>query len=94
MKELPAGLEAYKRTPTFTEETTPAGLRRQHNTKAGTWGRICIVSGTLLYRILEPVIEEVPLAPGADGVVEPEVPHEVVIQGPVEFFVEFLRPPG
>ena len=38
--------------------------------------------------------EEHVLGPGVEGVVEPEVPHEVEPLGPVRFFVEFLRLPG
>ena len=91
MKPLPTNVVAYKRTAEFTEATVPAGLLRSHTTKSGVWGRICVVEGRLRYRILEPVVEEHVLTPGSDGVVEPEVPHEVAPSGPVRFFVEFLR---
>jgi tellurite resistance-related uncharacterized protein len=33
---LPEGVTSYKRTPTFTEETIPAGLLNDHQTKEGT----------------------------------------------------------
>ena len=69
----------------------PAGLRSRHTTKAGTWGRICVVEGALRYRILEPVVEEHLLTPEFFGIVEPEVTHEVEVVGPVRFYVEFLR---
>lgn len=91
MKTLPRNVVAYDRTVAFTEKTIPAGLRRRHTTKAGTWGRIHIEAGRLRYRILEPVFEETELTPERDGVVEPEVPHEVEPIGEVRFFVEFLR---
>lgn len=91
MKSLPSDAVAYKRTAEFTEETVPAGLRKSHTTKAGVWGRICVLSGRLRYRILEPTIEEHELTPENEGVVEPEVPHEVEPIGEVLFFVEFLR---
>ena len=66
-------------------------LRRRHTTKAGVWGRICVLEGSLRYRILEPVREEHLLSAERPGIVEPEVPHEVEPLGPVRFFVEFLR---
>ena len=91
MKALPPDAVVYQRTAEFTESTVPAGLRSRHTTKAGTWGRIRVVAGTLRYRILEPVVEEHLLSPEVFGVVEPEVPHEVEVVGPVRFFVEFLR---
>ena len=93
MKSLPPDVRAYQRTKEFDESSVPAGLTRKHTTKAGVWGRICVLEGSLAYRILEPETEEQLLAPGHDGVVEPEVPHEVEPRGSVRFYVEFLRVP-
>ena len=91
---LPDDAEPYQKTKEFTESTTPAGLLRRHNTKLGVWGRICVLEGKLLYRILEPDVEEILLLPGLDGVVEPGIYHEVEPQGSVRFFVEFCRQPS
>ncbi len=91
MKTLPGDLVAYKKTPTFTELTVPTGLLKAHQTKAGTWGHIVVLRGTLLYRILEPIVAEVILSNAHFGVVEPTVLHEVEILGPVEFYVEFYK---
>jgi tellurite resistance-related uncharacterized protein len=91
MKALPPDVVAYKRTAELTESTVPAGLLSRHTTKAGTWGRIRVLQGLLRYRILEPVREEHLLSPEVSGVVEPQVPHEVEVLGPVRFYVEFLR---
>lgn len=91
MKQLPENAKEYKRTPTFTEDTIPKGLLRAHTTKAGTWGKIVIEEGKLLYRILEPEIEENELSVENYGVVEPQVPHEVKPLGKVRFHVEFMN---
>jgi tellurite resistance-related uncharacterized protein len=91
MKSMPSGVEPYKRTPEFTSETVPAGLRSSHRTKEGVWGRIVVLEGRLRYRILEPAVEEVELSPGVEGVVEPTVPHEVEPLGAVRFYVEFHK---
>ncbi|HPG29102.1 MAG: DUF1971 domain-containing protein [Spirochaetaceae bacterium] len=91
MKALPEGARAYRRTPEFDETSVPDALLRRHDTKAGTWGRIHVLEGRLRYRILEPAREEHVLEPGRDGIVEPQVPHEVEPLGPVRFYVEFLR---
>ena len=93
MKSLPPDVAPYRRTAEFTESTLPAGLRTRHTTKAGTWGRIRVVSGALRYRILAPEPEEHVLSAELSGIVEPEVPHEVEPLGEVRFFVEFLRRP-
>lgn len=94
MRTVPEHFVPYKRTPTFTEQTVPAGLLKHHTTKAGSWGKIVVLKGRLWYRVLAPELEEILLTPELNGVVEPQVPHEVRPEGPVEFFVEFYRAPG
>ena len=91
MKTLPQGLENYKSTPQFSEATVPAGLLKAHQTKAGTWGKIVILSGELRYRILEPEVEEHVLSADRYGVVEPTILHEVSPIGAVTFRVDFYR---
>jgi len=93
MKNLPENVIAYKQTPEFNQESVPAGLLKSHQTKAGTWGQIKILSGKLMYRILEPELEEIELSPERFGVVEPTVLHELVMTEPVRFQVIFLRVP-
>ena len=88
MDALPSGLEPYRRTPLFDQDSLPHGLRREHRTKAGVWALIHVLEGRLLYRILAPREERV-LSPGTPGVVAPEQPHEVEPLGAVRFYVEF-----
>ena len=91
MKQLPPTASAYKKTVVFTEDSIPQGLLRAHQTKADTWGRIVVLSGELMYRILEPDVEEVHLSTANPGIVEPQVRHEVQPIGQVSFYVEFYR---
>ena len=91
MKTLPVDVAAYHRTPEFSESSIPAGLLGSHRTKAGVWGRIRVLEGSLRYRILEPVVEELLLEPGVDGIVQPGIEHQVEACGPTRCFVEFLR---
>ena len=88
MDTLPEGLTAYRRTAEFNQDTLPAGLQKEHRTKAGTWALIHVLEGRLLYRILDPISETI-LLPGTPGVVRPEQPHEVHPDGPVRLYVEF-----
>ncbi|WP_082103167.1 DUF1971 domain-containing protein [Sphingomonas sp. Ag1] len=91
---LPEGLESYSRTVSFTEETLPAGLRKDHTTKAGSWGLICVEQGVLRYRVTDPrrLPTERDLTPETGpGVVEPTILHHVEPIGLVRFHVEFLR---
>lgn len=88
---LPDHVAPYKRTPVFTEETVPDGLRREHATKAGVWGLIHVESGRLRYEIAGSG-DAVELTPGdLSGVIEPEMLHCVTPVGAVRFFVEFHR---
>ena len=91
MKMLPKNVKSYKRTPTFTEDSIPTGLLKSHTTKAGTWGKICINKGKLLYTMEVEPFESIELSPTKYGVVEPEIPHHIESIGEVEFFVEFLK---
>lgn len=94
MTPLPADLESYRRTPTFTEASVPPGLLKDHLTKEGAWGLIRVEEGRLLYAITDPAREpaEHILTPdSAPGVVEPGILHRVEPLGPVRFHVEFLR---
>ena len=91
MQSLPKDFVSYKKTPDFNENTVPKGLLKAHQTKAGTWGKIVVLEGELLYRILEPETEEHVLNSNHIGIVEPEILHEVEPNGAVTFYVEFYR---
>ena len=91
MKALPEGAARYGGTPEFSDGSIPASLLRSHRTKAGTWAKVVVLEGRLLYRILEPGIEEIELSPERPGIVEPEVAHEIEAAGPVRFRVDFYR---
>ena len=91
MKQLPENVVAYQHTPEFTNSTIPAGLLRAHSTKAGVWGLIVLLEGSLIYRILELNREEIRLSVERLGVIEPMIRHEVEAIQPVVFYVEFHR---
>lgn len=91
MQSIPEKCVSYKRTPVFNEASIPTGLLKAHKTKVGTWGKIVVLDGELLYRILEPTIREHLLDPDHPGVVEPQVLHEVEPKGRVSFYVDFHK---
>jgi tellurite resistance-related uncharacterized protein len=91
---VPEGLHAYKRTPTFTEATVPAGLLGAHATKEGVWGLIRVEEGELRYVVTDErrKPEQRILTPATKpGIVEPTIIHRVEPVGAVRFHVEFLR---
>jgi len=93
MPALPPAVRVYRRTATFTETTTPAGLLRDHSTKPGTWAKIVIEEGTLEYSLTSPSVAFL-LSPSNPGIIPPVVPHSVRFLGPVRFYIEFLNTDG
>ena len=91
MKTFPPKVTAYRKTPVFTQDTVPDALLSRHTTRAGSWAKIWVISGRLCYRILIDIPEEHTLTPNFPGIIEPQVPHQVELLGPVEFYVEFYR---
>jgi tellurite resistance-related uncharacterized protein len=94
MPQLPEEARRYKRTSVFDEHSIPAGLLAHHRTRAGTWGRIVVHEGTLLYLLEDRPHEGWLLRPGIDGTIAPQQSHRLSLQGPVRFHVEFLRAPS
>ncbi len=91
--EFPDGFEPYRRTPTFDQDTVPAGLLRDHATRAGVWGRIVVEAGALRYHV-DPLGTVMDLGPDTPGTVVPQVPHRVEPLGPVRFHLRFYAGPG
>ena len=91
MKSLPGYVSPYKRTAEFNEQTVPAALLREHQTKASVWGKIVVLEGKLQYTINQPHKEVFILDPSEAGIVEPTIRHEVQPLGKVRFYVEFYR---
>ncbi len=93
MPSLPADVQEYKRTREFDADTIPAGLLRDHRTKAGVWATIVVLEGYLGYRIQDEQQSYFMLRPGVDGIVAPNQPHHVVPQPGTRFYVAFWRHP-
>ncbi len=89
--ELPPGVQKYAESALFTDASVPAKLTSRHNTKAGTWGRICVISGKLKYIITDEEHEPQILTLSQAGVIVPEQYHRVETIGPVEFKIEFFH---
>lgn len=92
-RDWPDDAAPYRRTADFTEATLPGALTRAHSTRAGTWARLHVLEGRLLFRDLAGGTEAV-LEPGIHPLIHPQRPHEVATCGPVRFFVEFCARPA
>lgn len=91
MPVLPADVAPYKQTAVFDARTVPAGLKRSHATKAGTWGEIVVEQGRVLYVLEDEGDMTVVLHPGVVGVIAPERPHHVEPDDDARFFVRFSK---
>ncbi len=89
--EWPEGLTEFRRTPEYTGETMPEGLRKDHATKEGVWGKINVIEGEVIYR--PEIGGPVRLDPSRPGIVVPEMKHSLERIGDVRFVVVFYRPP-
>ena len=85
---MPERLVNYKSTSVFDQDTVPRGLRKNHATAAGVWGRIVVLDGTLEYWINDQLRL---LTPDESGVVVPELRHSVRPRGLMRFRVDFYR---
>jgi len=92
MKILPENVTVYKRTDSFTEETVPPGLLKEHNTKENVWAKLNVEKGKLNYVITEPgEEEETMLTAGKYVIISPQQHHHVQINGKVVFHLEFIK---
>lgn len=79
---------AHKSTPVFTRATLPDGLRRNHSLKAGTWGRLNLLAGSLRY-VIAATGEETILKPGDGLTIPPQQLHHVEPLGEIEMRIDF-----
>jgi len=94
MRAFPENLTFHRRTPDFEHNSVPPGILGQHRISEDVWGKVMVSEGNLTYRILEPNIEEYIIDTENFGVVAPQAAHQVEINGPVKFHIEFYHVKG
>ncbi len=82
----------YRSTPVFDQDSLPAALRRDHDTKDGVWGVIRVLDGAIRLHIVDPP-EVRTLSAGDAGVVAPRQKHWVEVIGPMRLRVDFHDSP-
>jgi len=93
MQTIPDNVEQYAQTPSFTADTVPPGLLKDHSTKSGVWGLLVIERGEVLYTVTDP---EDPgryeLCKGQQAVIVPTQRHYVsLLSDDAVFHVKFLK---
>lgn len=85
-------IQSYRSTPVFTNDTLPEALRRAHSTKAGVWGLLKLIKGSVLY-IVEETGERREIHAPHSVVIEPQQLHSVEPLGQMEMQVDFYHEP-
>jgi len=88
--EIPSDFVRFKVTPEFSEDTMPEGLKNNHQTGSGIWGKIVVLEGALIYQIKSKNIND-ELSPDRPGIIVPELSHSIEPRGPLRFFIEFYK---
>lgn len=78
----------YRSTPVFDADTLPAALRREHRTKAGVWGAIQVIEGSVELHFPDGSTPQV-LGPHVPDIVAPDQPHWVMPVGAFRMRIDF-----
>ncbi|MEW4468913.1 DUF1971 domain-containing protein [Parasphingorhabdus sp. JC815] len=80
----------YKSTPVFNEDSLPSALQAAHSTKAGAWGVLEVLDGSLRY-VIEESGDSRLMVTGDLQLIEPQQLHHVELTGPMQMQVHFYR---
>ena len=89
-ERLPDGVEAYRTIGPFDAASLPAGLRRTHDLKQGTWGKVVLERGSIGFVWEDETGGRQDADAPAEIVVPPQVPHHVE-GGDFELTITFYR---
>ena len=92
--QIPGDFELARTTPTFTNETVPAGLLAAHRVADGIWGRLVVHSGEVGFVFEDVADTRITVAAGGNVAIPPGRLHHVVLDQPATFAVEFYRTPA
>lgn len=81
MSQIPENFVKYKSSPVFEKNSVPKMFLHLHNTRAGVYGKICVISGTLkFFGFTErkgDIEQEISIVAGGFAVSPPEYWHKV-----------------
>lgn len=90
--ELPEDIVPYARSPQFSASTLPEKLKKAHDLKAGAWGRLNILAGTVTYFTIGQT-DTVELSDTDTFIIPPEEKHYIAVSDDAELFIEFCAAP-
>ena len=89
---IPPGLIPSSGSHTFTEDTIPEALQKEHKLAAGHWGVLHVFEGSLNFVAIASGEQRTVSAPDL-VTIHPEAPHRVEVEGPVNCRLDFFREP-
>lgn len=88
---LPDKARPYRTIGPFDENSLPAGLRRTHALKEGSWGKLVLEEGALAFTWEDETGGSRQLTAPAELIVPPVVQHHVKPEGPIRLTITFYR---
>ena len=85
--QIPATAVRGRRTPTFSLDTVPAALMREHVTT--TWAELVVLAGSVLF--VDETQRRIVASPGSRVAIVPRVGHHVEPDASAEFYVQFYE---
>ena len=89
---IPPGLIPSSGSHTFTEDSIPDALQKEHKLAAGHWGVLHVFEGSLNFVDIGSGEQRTVSAPDL-VTIHPEAPHRVEVEDPVSCRVDFFREP-
>jgi len=87
--EMPDGLAQLRTAGPWDEVMLPNALQHSHRTGKAVWAIVKVTAGEVRFRMETSPPLEARLVAGTQQVIPPEVPHEVMLVGPMRLVVEF-----
>lgn len=93
MEKLPENVNEISRTASYTKETVPEGLLKDHSTNKSVWGKLVVERGFVYYTITDPEdLGSYEINESSYGVIVPEQLHHVeLMTDDTIFHIEFMR---
>lgn len=92
--QIPPGYELTRTTPTFDNQTVPAGLLGAHRVADGVWGRLVVHTGTVIFIFEDQPDAPIDVGPGGHVDIPPARLHHLELGEPATFAVQFYRSPS
>lgn len=89
--ELPEDLTILGKAGPWNQDSLPAGLLGAHRTPQGRWGRLRIDNGTVDFQFESDSLDDsiAHLRAGSHQSIPPDVPHRLILTGPLRLELEF-----